>query len=275
MFLDKTTFVKGNSLFRKTSMRRMSYFLVPLFFLLLTSCQGYFSEKPPIHLNPNMDNQAKKKAQTMALRPPADTIPFGRSALLIDSEKNRETFLEGSASYYFGVNSPSDFLLDSEKEILRQSTQMRVADASMPAGVSYVGLIPAEVDVKLISRGLTRYGIYCAVCHGPTGVGDGPVVQRGAGIPRPTSFLDERIVNMPDGELFNIITHGRRNMQGYKTQIAVSDRWAIVSYLRTLQESSKGVPYNELSVEETFRLFLTEERDKKEGQEHEDEEKKQ
>ena len=45
---------------------------------------------------------------------------------------------------------------------------------------------------------------------------------------------------MPDGEIFNTITHGKNTMMAYGPQIPVEDRWAIIAYLRALQLSQLG-----------------------------------
>jgi len=51
---------------------------------------------------------------------------------------------------------------------------------------------------------------------------------------------DKRIVEMGDGEIFYVITHGRNNMGAYGPLVPVADRWAIVAYLRALQLSELG-----------------------------------
>jgi len=56
----------------------------------------------------------------------------------------------------------------------------------------------------------------------------------------PGNLHDERIVNFVDGELYHVITNGRRSMPGYRYQIAEQDRWAIVAYIRALQRSWRG-----------------------------------
>jgi mono/diheme cytochrome c family protein len=43
-----------------------------------------------------------------------------------------------------------------------------------------------------------------------------------------------------DGEIFNVITHGRRSMPQYRFQITERDRWAIVAYVRALQRTTEG-----------------------------------
>jgi hypothetical protein len=57
------------------------------------------------------------------------------------------------------------------------------------------------------------------------------------GFPPLPSYQDPRIRAMPDGQLFATITHGVRTMPAYGAQIPVSDRWAIVTYVRALELS--------------------------------------
>ena len=45
----------------------------------------------------------------------------------------------------------------------------------------------------------------------------------------------EHARNLPDGEIFEIISQGVRNMPAYNTQIPERDRWAIVAYLQALK----------------------------------------
>ncbi len=105
--------------------------------------------------------------------------------------------------------------------------------------------IPVTVDAALMERGRHRYEIYCAPCHGLGGIGDGLVAQRadaleqGTWIP-PASFHTDLVRGRTDGELFNTITHGIRNMPAYGGQIPPADRWAIVAYVRALQRSQNS-----------------------------------
>ena len=46
------------------------------------------------------------------------------------------------------------------------------------------------------------------------------------------------MVQFADGDIFNVITNGRRSMPAYRFQIAVEDRWAIISYVRALQRAA-------------------------------------
>jgi mono/diheme cytochrome c family protein len=97
-------------------------------------------------------------------------------------------------------------------------------------------LFPFRIDEKTMARGQERFNIYCAPCHGRTGIGDGVVVRRG--YRRPPSYHDERLRIAPVGHFFDVITNGFGAMPDHAAQIAVEDRWAIVAYIRALQLSA-------------------------------------
>jgi hypothetical protein len=59
----------------------------------------------------------------------------------------------------------------------------------------------------------------------------------------PPSSLHQDILyadKYPDGKLFNTISNGIRKMPGYAGQIKSHDRWAIVAYVRALQQSQNA-----------------------------------
>ncbi|HAR65333.1 MAG TPA: hypothetical protein DCR55_03870 [Lentisphaeria bacterium] len=185
--------------------------------LMITGCRERVSRKPPVHLNQNMDQQFKYNAQShaeifadgRAMRPRIEhTVVWGRT------EDDRADFLEEQSDYYRG----------------------RTSDA---ATGTFITGFPDEVtvDAALLERGRERYGIYCSVCHGEAGHGDGIITTKGPMMP--TSYHTAGSRARPNGELFNIITNGseNENMGGYAHQVAVEDRWAIVAYIRALQRS--------------------------------------
>jgi len=94
---------------------------------------------------------------------------------------------------------------------------------------------PVPVTEELVNRGEERYKVFCIVCHGPVGNGDGMVVRRG--FPKPPTYNDDRLRNAPVGHFYDVITNGWGKMNSYASQVPVADRWAIVAYIRTLQIS--------------------------------------
>lgn len=99
----------------------------------------------------------------------------------------------------------------------------------------FVETFPLPVDRPLLERGRERYEIFCGVCHGRTGEGDGLVVQRG--FPAPPSYHIDRLREAPAGYFYDVITNGFGRMYSYAAEIEPRDRWAITAYVRALQRS--------------------------------------
>lgn len=96
-----------------------------------------------------------------------------------------------------------------------------------------------ELSPEVVSLGGKNYEIYCGVCHGMGGAGDGPVAEKMA--LRPPSLLTDKVKNFNDGRIFHIITMGQGVMGSYLNQIPNEKaRWAIVNYVRTLQKKSEA-----------------------------------
>jgi len=172
--------------------------------ILMIGCRGDHSTKPPIHLNPNMDSQDKFKAQS--------TNPF-----FADSSAMR---LPVDGTVALNTNfSRNEYLTgkDANGNLIQN---------------------PELLTTELINRGGERFDIYCAVCHGIKGDGQGNIIKYKYPIP-PTNFHQGWLIERPDGHYFDVITNGIRTMPSYKHQIPVRDRWAIVSYVRKLQEKAK------------------------------------
>lgn len=105
----------------------------------------------------------------------------------------------------------------------------------------YVTDSPVPVTPDVIARGQQRFAIYCSTCHGANGNGKGTV--SGLLKPAPPSFYDQRIVDMPNGYYFDVITHGKGAMYQYASRIQdPNDRWAIVAYIRELQKNPPATP---------------------------------
>jgi mono/diheme cytochrome c family protein len=103
-----------------------------------------------------------------------------------------------------------------------------------------VGSIPFRVTNAVIARGRERFEINCVACHGRTGEGDGIVVQRG--FTHPPSYFSKSLLDAPDSHLFDVITNGKGAMFSFDDRITPDDRWAIVAYIRTLQQAARSAP---------------------------------
>ena len=133
--------------------------------------------------------------------------------------------------------SPSDFFSDGRSE--RPLLENTVAHGSLADDALFVpkesNNFPLPVTLELMERGEGRYKIFCTPCHGLQGDGNGMIVMRG--MKRPPSFHQDRLRQVPNGYLFDVMTNGFGAMYGYSAQIPPRDRWAIVAYLRALQLS--------------------------------------
>ena len=85
---------------------------------------------------------------------------------------------------------------------------------------------------ETLALGDTLYQVFCSVCHGPAGAGNGTVgVRMGA-----PSLLTDRARGFSDGYLYSIVRYGRGLMPRYGDKIFnVGARWAVVNHLRQLQ----------------------------------------
>ena len=169
----------------------------------LSGCaRGCTSSSPPIHLNPSMDDQPKVLPQT------ASTF-----------------FYDGSG---MRPPVPGTIAIGELKE------DQAFFTGKGPDG-QFVATIPGAVDEARLERGRQRYTIYCQPCHDARGDGKGILFQRG-NVPT-ASFHQEAILKYPDGQLFDVITNGVRNMPSYGAQIPAADRWAIALWVRVLSKS--------------------------------------
>ena len=114
---------------------------------------------------------------------------------------------------------------------------------------------PIPVTKKLIERGKDRFTIFCSHCHGQLGDGKGMIAQRGFNLQRPVAtYHTDRLRAMPIGHFFDVMTHGYGAMFPYAARIKPEDRWAIASYVRTLQFSQHA---SVVDLDDTSRKALS------------------
>lgn len=117
------------------------------------------------------------------------------------------------------------------------------------------GLLVADfrqpVTRELLLRGREQYQVFCAVCHGLTGAGDGMIVQRG--FPAPPTFHSDRLRGAPVGHFVQVIADGYGLMYPYASRVPAEDRWAVVAYIRALQLSQHATP-DDVPPDELRRL---------------------
>jgi mono/diheme cytochrome c family protein len=125
-------------------------------------------------------------------------------------------------------------------------------------------VFPITIDRAAIERGRNRFNIYCIVCHGATGEGDGMIVRRG--YRKPPSYYDDKLQEgtASAAHFFDVITNGWGAMPDYSAQVSPEDRWKIIAYIRALQLSRK-LKMNDLSPGEQQKVLSSAQRPASEG----------
>jgi len=144
-------------------------------------------------------------------------------------------FLRQDRAFYFGKKSTPSA---QPSPAMTQTVGPQVSSTN-PAALypDDVEMFPIPITKADIDRGQERYNIYCSVCHGMTGYGDGMVARRGFNKPPPASYHQDRLRQAPVGHFFDVMTNGWGAMPAYASQIPVEDRWKIIAYIRALQLS--------------------------------------
>lgn len=203
---------------------RYAYYTLAFLVVLTLSVMGYrgsLSTRPPIEIWPDMDHQAKYKPQAgsaffadgRADRPtPAGTVPYGRGVNGADAGAviQDASFLRADEARYAGRNADGSFV------------------RGFPAGL--------ELTENFLRHGQDRYQIYCAPCHGALGDGNG--ITKSYGMVATPTYHEDRFRTMPEGEIYNTITHGKNTMKAYADKLSPDERWAVVAYVRALQRAA-------------------------------------
>jgi mono/diheme cytochrome c family protein len=174
--------------------------------ILGLGCQGRLSAKPPLRFTRDMANQAK--VLPLSASSQHARVPIG------------------------GTSLAGTLALEQAYDDERSNTGK--------SATGYLVRLPFEVDSRVLARGEARFNVYCSPCHDRAGSARGLVALRG--FPGPIELSSEATRKRPDGELFWIIGNGIRNMPNLQEQVAVSDRWDIVAWVRVLQRSQHATP---------------------------------
>lgn len=177
----------------------VSVFLI----LVLSGRITWFSEQPPLEFLDNMDHNFK-------------AIPQSGNTFFADGASQRAP-LEGTVARGVPVYPLTMGDVDAAEE-LNVDPQL-------------------EKTEFLMARGQNRFNVFCSPCHNYDAQGESLVATRGewAGIPNLTR---PETVALSNARIFHIISAGQNLMPSYADKIAPVDRWAIVYYLRSLQDAA-------------------------------------
>ncbi len=195
--------------------------------LAIAGKRGSLSRRTPIEVFPDMDRQLK-------LRPQQPNAFFANGL-------SSQLPVEGTIARGKAIQTVNGLVLPFE--------DAPVNTGRITGATNFVETNPLPINATLLRRGQERFTIYCSPCHGAQADGNG--ITKKLGMAVVANLHDKRIVEMGDGEIFNVITHGKAPtylMQSYASQVPVEDRWAIIAYVRALQLSRLGA-VDDLPVE--------------------------
>ena len=92
----------------------------------------------------------------------------------------------------------------------------------------------------LLVRGRDRYDRVCAPCHGLAADGDS-YISRTMTLRRPPSLVDAAASRLPDQRITTVIQSGYGLMPAYAGMISTTDGFAILHYVRALQQRDVAI----------------------------------
>lgn len=180
--------------------------LVALFTVgVLSGKIWWFSEDPPLMIIPDMDDQFHLK-------------PQGEARFFADNRAQRDpvegTLPRTGTVYPYGMGDVDQ------------------AERAFASGN------PLPRTTFVLARGQNRFNTFCSPCHNYTGTGDGLVQKRGFGNQQTMNLIRPEARQYSDVRIFHVISAGQNIMPSYAERISEVDRWAIVHYVRELQEKA-------------------------------------
>ena len=170
------------------------------------------------------------------------SVPYeGLSQIVEEDEGQWLSNREDGKGEFYNSNTNNPHAMNMREPVA--NTVKRSAEGYLPyrvhkdsaelAGRILVNPIDSTADV--VSEGKVLYGVYCQPCHGATGQGDGKVGQVFLGVP---AYNVGRVKDLPEGQVFHTITHGRGRMMSHASQVTVEERWKITRYVQVLQNQN-------------------------------------
>ncbi|EDP97418.1 hypothetical protein KAOT1_19687 [Kordia algicida OT-1] len=96
---------------------------------------------------------------------------------------------------------------------------------------------PLPATEENLMAGKELYGIYCAICHGTKGDGNGTLAKREKflGIPK----YNDPARAITEGSIYHVIMYGKNNMGSHASQINTKERWQVTQYVLKLKAELK------------------------------------
>ena len=123
------------------------------------------------------------------------------------------------------------------------------SDAERERAIAEIINNPFPITEKGLAQGKELYNIYCGICHGEKGDGNGWLVDEtnaNAVYPaQPRSFLDDEWTAKSNGAYYHSIMYGKGVMGAYTDKLSYEERWQVIHWIRALQAKDDKLEYSE------------------------------
>ncbi len=99
-----------------------------------------------------------------------------------------------------------------------------------------------------LAAGRQLYTIYCAICHGDAGDGQGILVQREKVLGIPS--YDDQGRDITEGSVYHVMYYGLNAMGSYASQTDENERWLIDHYVMKLKNDLESGPGRAFDIEQ-------------------------
>lgn len=201
------------------------FFIIYFFLLVLLvsalGLRGCKSSRTPLEVFPDMDRQNRTHEQ-------------GTSAFFADGRADRPK-VPGTVPTTSSLEAAYSHL--APPDAFEENTYFgtgKLNDGSFGSG------FPIDVNFDAFDRGEELFNRFCLICHGRTGDGEGVMKNPRYGYGTIASLLQQRIIDLPEGDIFNTITWGKNTMSPYGAKLRPEERWEVILYIRGLQRAASG-----------------------------------
>lgn len=139
-------------------------------------------------------------------------------------DRGISTPVNGNVPYYYS---------DNEEERVRATREITTN--------------PFPITKASLAKGKDLFVIYCGICHGAKGAGDGYLVRDDGKYPaQPANLTLDTFANGNVGRLYHGIMYGKNVMGGYSDKLSYEERWDVIHYIRSCQAEVKKLQYDEV-----------------------------
>jgi len=224
--------------------------------LLATSCRQPHGDNPGSEYMPDMSHSVAYEANYYSYYyyntwgseedyhkmvqprlPVNGTIPRGYAG--VHYAKDKAAYAKTDAAFNNNsVNVPMNgsvpyYYKDTEEERTRAMTEI----TANPFPITDKGLLDAK----------PLYDIYCGICHGEKGDGNGYIVRDDGGVypAQPANLISDEFIAASSGRFYHAMMYGKNVMGGYADKLSYEERWQVIHYVRFLQAKEKKLVYSE------------------------------